>query len=100
MQSDWPDVADPVKLHKTARQIAGLANAARGNPITGIIGLDEDAHTITGTATDVEAANRWPVVQRRFAGGIGPELDTVLHVTTEHGPVVVLHFTTDRSPTW
>ena len=41
-----------------ARKIAGHANAARGEPILWIIGLDEDDHQVTG-ASDVELADWW-----------------------------------------
>src|SRR6266498_182530 len=49
----WPSAA------KAARQIAGHANAARGEPILWIIGLDEDNNRVTG-AFYVELARRPP----------------------------------------
>ncbi|MBT0568610.1 hypothetical protein [Williamsia sp. CHRR-6] len=40
-KGEWYD-----DYRKSARQIAGLCNAARGEDATWIVGLDEDAHTL------------------------------------------------------
>jgi hypothetical protein len=54
-----------------ARKIAGHANAARGEPILWIIGLDEDDHQVTG-ASDVELADWWAQATAAFDEQIVP----------------------------
>jgi hypothetical protein len=90
-KADWPPTA------RAARRIAGHANAARGEPILWIIGLDEDGHRVTG-ASDVELADWWPQVTACFDEGIKPGLTPlVVPVGPEHS-VVVLYMTTERAP--
>ena len=81
---------------KVARQIAALANSARGESVMWIIGVDEDKRCVVSAAGTDELANWWPAVERCFAD-LAPELQ-VIHVPTRHGSVMVLHFETDRSP--
>ncbi len=81
---------------KAARQLAAHANAARGADVIWVIGLDENASRVV-TLGDTEPANWWAQVEKRFADDVAPEL-RFLRVPTEHGPVVCLHFETDRSP--
>ncbi|MGW1743949.1 hypothetical protein ACWCPQ_34725 [Nocardia sp. NPDC001965] len=88
-KSEWPDV-------NKARQLAAMANAAGGQPITWIIGLNEDDHSVEALdATD--PADWWPQMEKRFVDGIAPTM-TDLRVNTEHGWVYSLTFETDRAP--
>lgn len=73
-----------------------MANAAGGHPIMVIVGLDEDGHRVVPLdATD--PADWWPQMQKQFAHDVSPDL-TVLRVPTDHGPVMCLHFETERAP--
>ncbi|GAA1718173.1 hypothetical protein [Dietzia cercidiphylli] len=81
---------------KSARQIAGLCNAARGDEAMWIVGVDEDAHQLRPLPT-TEHSNWWAQVRKHFAGGVAPELDTLV-VPVADGSVVALVFTTDRAP--
>lgn len=92
-KATWP--ADP---HKAARRIAALANAARGDDVMWLIGLDENGHAVV-PLDDTDVANWWPAVESKFADVVAPAVRTLV-VPTEHGQVVCLYFETDRSPTW
>src|SRR6266536_6298213 len=63
----WPPAA------KAARQIAGHANAARGEPILWIIGLDEQGQQVK-SASDVELADWWAQVTAAYDERITPGL--------------------------
>lgn len=90
-KSEWP-----TDVPKTARQIAGLANAARGREVLWLIGLDEKASSIKPVDQE-ELSNWWSSVSAEF-DGVAPEIES-LWVPTEHGgPVMALLFSTDRSP--
>lgn len=91
LKSTWP-----IAAHKTARQVAGHANAAGGEPILWIIGLDEKARTFGGTS-GTEPADWWSSVRKHFVEVV-PELK-VLRVPVGTGSdVMVLQFTSDRAP--
>lgn len=81
---------------KAARRLAGQANAARGDDVVWIVGLDEDGHRVV-PLDDTDPASWWPQVQKPFADAVTPDI-TVLNVPTPHGAVVALGFRTDRSP--
>lgn len=86
----------PTDIYKTARQIAGQANASRGEPILWIIGLDEGNRTVVDS-DDAELANWWPQVRKWFDGEV-PDL-TVLSVQVGVGQrVTALRFDTSRAP--
>jgi len=90
LKREWPfDHA------QAARRLAGQANAAQGEPILWIIGLDEK-HGVIG-AHEEELANWFPQVQKHF-DSLSPELAHCLTVPTVRGPVVALLFNTDRAP--
>jgi hypothetical protein len=79
-----------------ARRLAGCANAARGDVVVWVIGIDQ-----TGRVTNApraELANWWPQVERCF-DGLAPELvrDLDVPVGTD-GRVVALLFHTSRAP--
>lgn len=79
---------------RAARRIAGHANAARGEPILWIIGLDEEYGISQVDSTDL--AEWWPKVTACFAGLAPVMVDYVL--STEEGPLVLLFFDTSASP--
>src|SRR5262249_42752409 len=95
LKGQWPDVSSVGEARKTARQIAGHANAARGEPIIWLIGVDERAGRVTG-ADPVELSNWWAAVSAEF-DGLAPGL-TDINVLHEGQIVVALYFETDRSP--
>jgi hypothetical protein len=84
----------PTDQLKTARQIAGMANAARGEEFLWVIGLDETTGVIG--ALQQELANWWPSVAANF-DGIAPTF-TDLNVPAGGRTVVALLFESDRSP--
>lgn len=85
----------PRDHRRAARQIAGLANAAAGEPIMWIVGLDEDGHRVADPG-DVEPSTWWNQVSSRFSE-VPPDL-SLLRITTPHGPVAVLWMETGRTP--
>lgn len=86
----------PTEIYKTARQIAGHANASRGEPILWIIGLDEGNHKIEAS-DDAEVANWWPEIMKWFDGD-APELSLLsVHVGVDQR-VTALRFDTSRGP--
>jgi hypothetical protein len=107
LKATWPD-----DHWKAARRIAGHANAAGGNAVLWLIGLDEK-RGVTG-ADRIELANWWPKVQSCF-GGASPTV-TDVNVTIDNGQTfVALYFecagrpfvvslppgsTTDRDVPW
>ena len=74
LKADWP-----TDHRKAARQIGGHANAAAGDDILWIIGIDEDAHSVRAT-TPTEIQHWWGKVERCFSE-VAPELE-VLSVRT------------------
>ncbi len=92
-KGQWPD---PQK-RPSVRQLAGAANKARGEPILWIIGLDEDAHTLTEVRS-VDVAEWWSAMSSRFDPP-APELEHHIGVPVGEGKsVTALRFLTDRSP--
>jgi hypothetical protein len=86
---EWPEV-------KKARQLAGAANRANGEPLIYVIGIDEKTGEIHPVADD--PAEWWARMQSEFDDA-APEL--VTHVTTfvsEGEAVIALLFRTDRAP--
>ncbi len=91
LKAVWPDAK-----HKTARQIAGHANASGGEPILWIVGLDEKSRKYGSTA-GTEPANWWGAVSSHFVE-VTPDLN-VLRVPVAVGhDVFALQFATDRAP--
>lgn len=91
-KAQWPEGGAP----KTARRIAGSANAARGAEVLWIIGLDEDSRRVVD-ADPTEHATWWDQVERCFADAVVPDKQ-IVNVTTEHGTVTAVAFSTDRAP--
>lgn len=88
LKSNWPDP------QKAARRIAGHANAARGESILWIIGLDESNGVCS--FDDLEPADWWTKVETWF-DGVVPGLTDVVTRTVD-GPIHLLHFDTSTSP--
>ena len=88
LKANW---IDP---HKAARRIAGHANAARGDSILWLVGVDEK-RGVVGVAYD-ELANWHSKVVSQF-DGIAP---TMIDINVPYGnqTVVALLFETDRAP--
>lgn len=83
-----------VEPKKAARKIAGHANAAGGEPILWLIGIDEQSGVLG--ASDEELATWLPGVQSMF-DGIHPTA-TAVNVPIEQRTVVALLFDTARAP--
>lgn len=88
LKSDWPE-PEP-----TARRLAGHANAARGEDILWIVGLDETAGVTQPRA--VELADWWAQVRTCFDDVAPTITDLVVH--TEDGALQVLLFDTSLGP--
>jgi hypothetical protein len=89
---EWPPV-------EKARQLAASANAAQGEPILWIIGLDEDAHCIVAIA-NIDLAEWSSQIESRFDQGVAPLLRHSVRVVvgnSDHS-VMALLFETDRTP--
>jgi hypothetical protein len=89
LKSEWPDT------QKAARRIAGHANAAHGEPILWIIGVDENSGVVG--ANREELAN-WHAQVRSQFDGVAPDLLRNLNVPAGKKTVVALLFDTDRAP--
>jgi hypothetical protein len=91
LKAEWPDP------RKAARQLAGHANAARGEPIIWLIGIDETRACVPGVLA--RQLNDWlPQVESCFDSGVAPRLLRDVNVTVGSGTVVALYFETERAP--
>lgn len=88
LKSDWPEPG------AAARRIAGHANAARGEDVLWIIGLDERSGVNRIVPTDL--ATWWPQVRSHFNITAPALMDHV--VQTPDGPLEALLFDTSLSP--
>lgn len=88
LKTEWPEP------QKAARQIAGHANAARGEPILWLIGVNEDKG-VTG-ASQKELANWFTAVQSEFDSVAPSVID--LNIPVDELIIVALYFDTDRAP--
>ena len=90
MKREWP-----TDHHKAARRIAAHANAAGGQPILWLIGVDEKGGMVTGA--DQNSFSDWWAQVRKHFESLAPHLrDLAVHC---HGTsVAALHFETDRAP--
>jgi len=90
LKSGWIDA------QKAARRIAGHANAAHGQPIIWIIGVDEKGKRVVG-ATKTDLADWYPQVSSCF-DEVTPDLLLDLTVHYEELAVVALLLNTSRAP--
>lgn len=90
----------PTEHQKAARRIAGHANAARGEPILWVIGVDpagaDEAARVPG-AVDHDLAKWWPAIAAFFDDGVTPDHFAV-NVPIDDRTVVAIQFDTDRAP--
>lgn len=86
----------PDDPQKVARRLAGHANAARGEPILWLLGVDENERKAVPAQLPCDAADYWPQVWARFDGP-HPELVDV-HVDLDGVSVPALAFNCDRVP--
>jgi hypothetical protein len=86
--------AEWVEAQKAARQIAGHANSARGDPILWLVGVDQK-RGVTGVNHN-DLANWYPKVVAEF-DGVAPTMVDV-NVLDRDKTVVALLFETDRAP--
>jgi len=91
LKSGWPDAC------KTARRLGGQANAARGEPIVWIVGIDEKAGKVVG-AIHRDLASWLPQVVSCFESGFAPRLVLDLNIPIDGSTIVALCFETDRAP--
>jgi hypothetical protein len=82
---------------ENARQLAGSANAALGEDVIWIIGIDEDAGTLVPLNHAMDLADWTAKLFRAFDDNVAPDL-TSLSVPVPGGNVLALHFQTDRAP--
>ena len=80
---------------QVARKIAGHANAARGEPILWIIGVDEKTGNVLG-ADQNDLADWWQGVKSQFESIYPSMVDLIVHVQDK--TVVALYMETDRAP--
>ncbi len=90
LKSEWP--SDP---YKAARQLAGHANAARGEPILWLIGIDEKKAEITGA--DYNEISNWKQSIESCFSELVPNL-TNINIPYDSKTVVALLWETDRRP--
>lgn len=90
LKSQWP--ADH---NKSARQIAGLCNAARGDEVMWLVGADEQAGQILGVTPDM--SSWWPQVQSEFDGE-GPSVTEVRVAISDGVTVTAILFDSELAP--
>lgn len=86
----------PTGHHKVARRLAGHANAAHGEPVLWVIGVDEESKSLQPGKLPEDGANFWPQVWKHFDGP-APELLDV-HVEYEGTTLLALGFMNERVP--
>lgn len=84
-----------IPAQRAARRIAAHANAARGEPVLWLIGVDEKKGEIIGAERE-ELANWFSAVEAEF-DGLAPAL-TDMVVPIDGKVVIALLFETDRAP--
>jgi hypothetical protein len=89
----------PDAIHKTARQIGGLANAAGGLPFLWIVGVNEKTGELNPKPFRGDIANWWAAVQKWFSDDVSPHLAWFRQVVVESGrSVSAFQFTTEDAP--
>jgi hypothetical protein len=81
---------------KAARRIAGHANAARGDQILWIIGVDEKEREVVGVLDDEDFSRWYRSIEVQF-DGLAPSF-THLNIPVDGKIVIALLFDTDRAP--
>lgn len=83
---------------KVARRLAGHANAAGGNEVIWIIGLDEDAGEVFGLPENFDKANWLSSVRSQFEANMMPDLLCDLNIPVEDKTVSAYLFDTSNAP--
>jgi hypothetical protein len=81
---------------KGARVLAGAANAASGEPVIWLVGVDEKRHKIVGAAKE-ELSEWYPRLKHDFDGP-APILSKVENIPIDGQIVVAMVFETDETP--
>lgn len=89
LKSDWKD------SERIARQLAGHANAARGEPILWLIGVDEKGRNIPGV-DPLEFSSWYNAIKAKF-NELAPE-PIIINIPFNGVMVAALYFETDRGP--
>lgn len=92
LKADWAN-KDP---HKTARQIAGHANAAMGDNILWLLGLDETRGAI-GLDNDVESSNWHSSIKKHFQE-VAPTPLKSINIPYQNKTIYAILFETNRAP--
>ena len=91
-KAEWP-TCDA----KTARQLGGHANAARGQPVLWLFGVDEKAKRIPGVAT-TEFSDWYAAVRKHFEEAWAPDPECSINVSWKGVTVRAVLFETNRAP--
>jgi len=86
----------PTDYRRAARQIAGLANTAGGEPVLWVVGVDEDAGKVVDPG-GVEFADWWARVERCF-DEVAPSPALLTVATADGSRVTAIEFDTSRAP--
>ena len=89
-KAEWPK-----DIHKAARRLAGHANAAQGDRVLWVIGV-EDNGVVVG-AKQEDRATWWPKILARF-DEVTPTMLRDMNIPYDGHTVVALLFETDRAP--
>jgi len=81
---------------KAARGLAGLANAAGGEPVIWLVGIDEKRHKVVGASKD--ELSSWYQRLEHFFDGHAPKLSLNESIPTGEQIVVAMVFETDEAP--
>lgn len=87
----------PTDTQRAARRIAAHANAAHGDEILWIVGVDEEAHAVVGLGEEPDPQSWWLGVASRFEG-VAPRLLRHEKVPVGSSHVLALLIETDRAP--
>jgi hypothetical protein len=91
LKTTWPG-----NEQEAARQLGGHANAARGEPLLWIIGVDEKQRKVCHVEQK-ELANWLPAVAKNFDGPC-PKLALNVPIHVDGYSITALYFETDQSP--
>ncbi|XXX79036.1 hypothetical protein WMF30_09695 [Sorangium sp. So ce134] len=92
LKSEWPKDS-----YEAARQLAGAANAARGENILWIIGIHDKSRRVTGA--DAQEMSQWySQVKSHHDAGMAPDLITHVNVPYQDKMLTAMLFDTQRAP--
>jgi hypothetical protein len=91
-KTEWPESTE-----KTARQLAGHANAARGDSILWLFGVDEKGRRVPGVSAS-EFSSWYASVKSHFEDAWAPDPELNINVPWKGIIVVAVLFETNRAP--